>query len=198
MSEPERTPRRRDAEATRLAILEAGKAAFGRAAYDQVSLREIASAAEVDVALIGRYFGSKEELFAAVIASRPHPPHPLPEDRSRFGEWLARLMLANQPKDPTRFLLLHHSVANPRAAEIVRTMLTDRFVKPIGAYLGGPDGELRAGLLLGHITGFGIVRHIIRAEPMSSTDAETIVAVIAPILQSYVRAAPPQSPEPVS
>lgn len=194
MSEPERAPRRRDAEATKQAILDAARACFGEASYDQVSLREIAGRAEIDVALIGRYFGSKEELFAAAIMAHPHAPAPLPADRAQFGEWLARLVVSKPPQDPARVLALHHSVGNPRAADIVREALMERFIRPVGAWLGGPDGELRATLVLSHLTGLGIMRHAIKAAPLADADRETLVALLAPVLQSYVGAEPSDPP----
>ena len=56
-------PRKRNAEATRAAILEAAKAHFALLGYDVAVLRDIARDAGVDVALVKRYFGGKEALF---------------------------------------------------------------------------------------------------------------------------------------
>jgi AcrR family transcriptional regulator len=61
-------PRRRDAAATRAAILESAHRAFVRAGYDGAGVREIAHGAGVTAMLVNRYFGSKEQLFAEVIA----------------------------------------------------------------------------------------------------------------------------------
>src|SRR3546814_12999364 len=62
------TVRKRDAAATRAAILAAARERFLRESYDSVGLREIAGDAGVDVALISRYFGGKEGLFREVVA----------------------------------------------------------------------------------------------------------------------------------
>ncbi|RYG04016.1 MAG: TetR/AcrR family transcriptional regulator, partial [Caulobacteraceae bacterium] len=59
-------PRRRDAEATRAAILEAAKKQFALAGYD-CTLRDIAGEAGADVALVKRYFGGKEALFVEAL-----------------------------------------------------------------------------------------------------------------------------------
>ncbi|MCA9878016.1 MAG: helix-turn-helix transcriptional regulator, partial [Thermomicrobiales bacterium] len=50
-------PRKRSAPATRQAILEAARVCFTQGGYDQVGVRELASRAGVDPALINRYFG---------------------------------------------------------------------------------------------------------------------------------------------
>lgn len=180
-------PRRRDAEATKEAIQEAAAARFAEASYDQVSLREIAALAGIDVALIGRYFGSKEELFAAVVSGAPRPHPAYPDDRSTFGEWMARRILSRKP-DVARMLILHHSVANPRAAAIVRKLMTERMIEPLGQWIGGSDGRLRASLIVAHLTGLGLMRDIIGLEALANADKEAMVGLLAPAIQTYIDA----------
>ena len=57
-----------DAEATRQALLEAGRAVFDEVGYERATTREIGERAGVDPALIARYFDGKEGLFLAAIA----------------------------------------------------------------------------------------------------------------------------------
>src|SRR6266478_9652122 len=65
---PSDQPKRlRNAAATREAILQSALAAFSRHGYDGIGVREIAQAAGVTAVLVNRYFGSKEELFAAAV-----------------------------------------------------------------------------------------------------------------------------------
>src|SRR3546814_4650837 len=59
--------RTRNAAATRHAILLAATGRFLQDSYECVGLRDIARDAGIDVALVSRYFGSKEELFAQVL-----------------------------------------------------------------------------------------------------------------------------------
>src|ERR1700738_370402 len=59
--------RLRNAVATREAILHSALAAFSHHGYDGIGVREIAQAAGVTAVLVNRYFGSKEELFAAAV-----------------------------------------------------------------------------------------------------------------------------------
>jgi AcrR family transcriptional regulator len=67
-------PRRRNASATRSAILASALRAFSRAGYEGVGVREIAKGAGVTAVLINRYFGSKEQLFAKVVAETMATP----------------------------------------------------------------------------------------------------------------------------
>jgi hypothetical protein len=182
----EQAVRKRDAEATRQSIFQAARHAFSHASYDQVTLREIAAIAEVDVALVVRYFGSKEELFAGVITLSGPPPTP-PEDHSTYGEWAVRRMLQPEPhKDVTHLLALHHSVTNPRAAEIIREVLKARFIEPMSKYIGGPDGELRAALLLSALAGFAMMRWVVELGPATTPEKEKVVERLAPAIQGYV------------
>src|ERR1700731_2206884 len=64
LNQPKRT---RNAVATREAILQSAAAAFSRHGYDGIGVREIAQKAGVTGVLVNRYFGSKEELFAATV-----------------------------------------------------------------------------------------------------------------------------------
>ena len=49
---------------TRTAITEAARQLFRDRGYERTTVRDIAAAAEVDPALVIRYFGSKDQLFA--------------------------------------------------------------------------------------------------------------------------------------
>src|SRR4051794_27039072 len=85
-------PRKRDADATRAAILDAAKEHFARSSYEGVYLRDIAAEAGVDAALINRYFGGKDGLFAAALKDSIRP-NPVEEwDRKTFCRETAQMM----------------------------------------------------------------------------------------------------------
>src|SRR3954463_14058650 len=58
-------PRPRDAEATRATILAAARQRFAADGYAGATIRAVAGDAGIDAALVMRYFGNKEKLFAA-------------------------------------------------------------------------------------------------------------------------------------
>lgn len=58
--------RARDPQATRTAILDAAEQHFARKGYAGTSMRELAAATGISQPLIHHYFGSKEQLYAAV------------------------------------------------------------------------------------------------------------------------------------
>src|ERR1700685_140142 len=90
---PERpAARKRDAEATRAAILAAAKVHFARSGYDGAYLRDIAAEAGADAALINRYFGGKEGLFAAALKDSIAPDAISHWDRATFAHEVAKMM----------------------------------------------------------------------------------------------------------
>src|ERR1700749_2231585 len=58
---------------TEARILEAATQIFFDAGYDRATIRAVAAAAGVDAGLVMHYFGSKQELYRAVIETAPVP-----------------------------------------------------------------------------------------------------------------------------
>src|SRR5882724_11600433 len=88
--------RHRNAAATREAILTSARRAFARAGYDGAGVREIAAAAGVTAMLVNRYFGSKEQLFAEVLAATSAAPTILTQDNlnsSNLAETIAATLV---------------------------------------------------------------------------------------------------------
>src|SRR5687767_11071532 len=81
MAQDAKTRGSRDAVRTRAGLLDAARWHLTRRGYDQLGVREIASRAGVDAALVQRYFGSKKRLFEEAIA----------------GHFDAKPLLAEQP-----------------------------------------------------------------------------------------------------
>ena len=67
--------------ATRRRILDAAEALFGERTYDTVSLRDIAGRAKITLHLASYHFGTKEQLFGAVVARRAAVLSGLREER---------------------------------------------------------------------------------------------------------------------
>ena len=77
--------RAESAVATGERILLAARALFGELSYDQVSLADVATRAQVTVRTVVRRVGSKESLFAAVASERARSIREL-RDQARSGD----------------------------------------------------------------------------------------------------------------
>lgn len=140
-------PRKRDADATSAAILEAGKAQFARLGYDRTVMRDVAAEAGVDVALINRYFGGKEGLFTAALKASFHPDRILAWDRRTFASEIATMMADGAHVDEERahsFQFLLRAATSPTTAPLLNVAIQERFLGPIRDWLGGEEAPARA------------------------------------------------------
>ena len=132
----------RAAVETKERILDAAETLFMEHGYEATSLRALTTAADVNLAAVNYHFGSKEELFQAVLTRRLDPmnqrapraldalrarsaPEPLPCDRILSAMFIPALTLARDPqRGGTNFLrLLGRAYADP--APFIRHFLSD-------------------------------------------------------------------------
>jgi AcrR family transcriptional regulator len=186
-TKPATDRRARDLAATRASLLDAARLAFTRHGYEAAGVREIADMAGADKALITRYFGSKEGLFVEAVPATFDATHLTEGDRAGFGERAVRGLLANRQQDlfhPTTAML--RSVSDPGAAEHLRAGVEQRMVAPIATWLGGEDAVLRATALVAHLAGLDLMINVLPLGPFKTCDADTLVALLAPLLQAVV------------
>lgn len=188
MSLGELVIRKRDAAATRAALLQAATARFGAEPYDSVSLRTISADAGVDVSLVSRYFGGKEELFKAVLDNCPPPEELFVGEPKDFGERISR-MLVNDPlpqNKPDIFLIMLRSASHPAAAETIRKSGEERFFGPFERWLGGKDAAVRVRMAAAIIKGVVIDRHIADDLGMQPEEREVFRQRLAKLLQTAI------------
>ncbi|WP_436535116.1 TetR family transcriptional regulator [Actinoplanes sp. HUAS TT8] len=114
--------RRRDSAATKQLLLDAARRRFATGGYAATFIRDIASDAGVNVALIARYFGNKEGLFRACLAgSADELERDVAQDVAidQLPMIMARhLTDARSEQYSARLMLLLRSSGDPRAEEI--------------------------------------------------------------------------------
>lgn len=179
--------RARDAAATKAHILTAARDAFTGEGYDAVGVRDIAAAAGVDPALVIRYFGSKESLFAAAVLATFGAGEYFAADRADLGASLARALATKKAQegfDP--MLAIIRSSLSPTTSGMIREVIDEQIVVPLAARLGGPDAEVRAALLMTQVLGLFMGRLVLQSHALVATDAETLVRLLQPVLQHYI------------
>jgi AcrR family transcriptional regulator len=184
-------PRRRDAAATRSAILASARRAFAQAGYDGAGVREIASGAGVTAMLVNRYFGSKEQLFAEVVAQTMADPVILTDDfvMAPTGEAIARRLVGLSAADQTPldgFLVMFHSASSQRAAQISREQIEAIHQRAMTSALGGPHAAERAAVILAIVAGVQVMRQMIALPTLAHADPETLVRILAPVFQGLI------------
>ncbi|PWU50282.1 TetR family transcriptional regulator, partial [Micromonospora globispora] len=179
---------------SREAILAAARAAFAERGFDAASIRAIATAAGVDPALVHHYFGTKEELFRATMEVPIDPAQLLPSvlsgGREGVGERLVRTFLGvwDSPAGTPAVALLRSAVNNEWTARLLREFLVTQVLRRVLDHLDLDPAELplRGSLVATQMIGLGMMRYVIRLEPVASAPVETLVAAIGPTVQRYL------------
>lgn len=181
-------PRPRNAEATRAAILSAAQERFSKESYDDVGMRNIAADVGVDAALVSRYFGSKEDLFAAVLDSCSNGNELMEGPRSEFGRRVAHEVIFKPAKAGKLkgLLIMLRSVGSAKAMEIVQRTGTERFFNPFADWVGGEDAMLRARLAAATIMGMAVSREITGGFGLTREECERMEMRMAAMLQGIV------------
>lgn len=156
MSAPTRP---RDADATRRALLDAARALFAQDGYDATTVRAVADRAGVNQALLFRYFGNKEGLFAEAVRGRAM-------DVLTSGpraELLDRILTAVlEPADaPEVFLAVLRGTGSTRVGDRLRAELEQAYTAALADLVNSTDradAEARAHLLLAWLLGITMVR----------------------------------------
>lgn len=186
----------RNATATRAAILASARRAFARAGYDGAGVREIAREAGVTAMMVNRYFGSKEQLFAEVIADVMTSPTILAADnlRSRtMAADMARALVGITESTDTPldgFLIMLHSASSKRAAEIGREQIEKHYQKLLAESLPGDLAAERAALLLSLVAGVQVMRQVMGLRGLADADPDTLVRLLAPMFEQLLNEAP--------
>jgi len=184
--------RRRNAVATRAAILGSARFAFARAGYDGAGVREIAAGAGVTAMLVNRYFGSKERLFAEVVAETMAAPILIADmviKSATPGESLAAALIeltkpGSTPLDG--FLIMLRSTASKPAAKIGREMIEKHHYKAMYAALSGDAAAERAALVLSLIAGFQMMRQMIGLSALAKPETGALRRVLGAAFQQLI------------
>jgi AcrR family transcriptional regulator len=184
---------RADVADTRAALLRAAVALFAERGYDRTSLRDVAAAADLDVALVAYHFGGKDGLFAAAMELAVNPAEllegVLEQGVDGLGERLVRTLLGVWD-DPARggpfIAVVRSAAANERAAELLRGFVEREILGRIATSIGARDGALRAALAGSQVVGLVMARHVVRLEPLASAEPDALVAAVGPTLQRYL------------
>jgi AcrR family transcriptional regulator len=181
------TPRARDSEATKAAILAAAREHFAGGGYELATIRGIAADAGIDPALVMRYFGNKEKLFAAAADFDLRLPDLTALPREKVGAALAAHFLDRWEGDDTFMALLRSAVTNEAAAKRIRAVMAGQVAPAIAAFCADPARlGTRAALLSSQILGMALCRYILRLPPAVAMTRAEVVTYLGPTLQRYI------------
>jgi AcrR family transcriptional regulator len=191
MTTGETTPRRRDAAATRDALLVAARELFDANGFRGTTVRMIGERAGVDQALIARYFGGKSELYQAVLADAAAQPEVAADDgpppRERTPREVIDLLLARVDEHGVGPVL--RAVMAPETdaetLEVVGARLRERVIVPLTRSLkasGVEDPKLRAELIVAQLMGVMTTRANGALPLVAGADREVLAELLERML----------------
>jgi AcrR family transcriptional regulator len=181
----------RRSDATRAEILRAARSRFASDGYQRATIRVIAADAGIDPSMVMRYYGSKEQLFAAAVEVDLHLPELSGIPHRRLGATLVAHFLRRweDPADDALLILLRSAVTDESAAARLRAVFRDQLTPVLVAVVGDPaEAAQRAGLVSTQMLGLALCRNILRIPPVAAMDAGSVVARIGPTIQRYLTA----------
>jgi AcrR family transcriptional regulator len=190
---PRRRGRRPGGADTRGALLAAARAVFAERGFEGATVRLIAERAGVDPAMVNHWFGGKEALFTAALDLPIDPAVLIAQvvtgDPERLGERLVGRFLTiwDHAGGGRPLAALIRSIASHEtAARLMRQFVTHVLQRRVVASVAPDQVDLRAALVASQIVGLGMVRYVLRLEPLASADHATVIAAVAPTLQRYL------------
>jgi AcrR family transcriptional regulator len=170
--------RPRNAAATRGALLEAARELFAAGGFERTTVRAVADRAGVNQALLFRYFGNKEALFAEAVTERALEPLEQGPPETLL-ERIVTAMLDDEPGSAMFFAVLRSEPAADAVREQVGGAYRQAFAGLAAARdpaADPADARLRADLLLAWLQGIGQLRprgerHTVVAHVLRAADA---------------------------
>jgi AcrR family transcriptional regulator len=190
-----RTGRRPGNQDTREAILRSAREAFADRGFDQASIRQIATGAGVDPALVHHYFGTKDQLFLATVEAPIDPANLLSQvlggDVQQVPERLVRTFLRVWDDPVTgsaAVALVRSGLQHDWSARMLREFVTTQILRRVLTQLDLAPAEapMRGSLIASQMIGMAMIRYVLKLEPLASADPEVVVASLAPTIRRYL------------
>jgi AcrR family transcriptional regulator len=191
MTTSDTAPRRRDAASTRQLLLDAARRRFTKHGYAATTVRDIANEAGVNVALISRYFTSKEGLFEACLGGAVDELGRVVAHRVTIAEvplLLARQLTAATDTDhPNKMLLLLRTSGDERADEIRYAVLRS-FANRLAAATGEQHDDmlLRAQLVISAAFGIALMRTTSGLEPLTTAGEQDLLDPLRDLVEGVL------------
>jgi AcrR family transcriptional regulator len=175
---------------TRRRILAAAGDLFAARGYEDVTIRDIAAAADADPALVIRYFKSKNDLFVLVrqpdLRLTPAPGQPL--TARNVTRALIELSLAQGTR-----LFDVSAVGRPEATGLLQNQMEAMLVQPLMDAFGlAPAGRVQIEAIAALVVGTGFMRYRMETPGLRPMNADQLTELLTPAVQALLDSAPRQ------
>lgn len=176
---------RRSSAETKAVILAAAKARFAESGYERATIRAIAADANIDPSMVMRYFGNKDQLFAAAADFDLELPDFTEVEQHHLGARLVAYFMDRWERDEALVVLLRSATTNPEAAQRMREIFAGQLM-PVIAKVKPYAPQRRAGLVATQMIGLAMCRYVLQLPPVVDMSHDEVVAWLGPTIQRYL------------
>lgn len=174
-------------------IFAAAVAEFERGGYDATTIRAIAARAEVDPALVHHHFGTKADLFGAVVDLPFRPDKEIPAilggPRDEVGERIVRYVLTSLDEESRRrrsVAMIRTAVGSKAGSGLLVGFLSRELLGRVAHELDTPDAGLRTSLVASQVLGLLVGRYVIELPGLAGADIDELARRVGPTIQRYL------------
>lgn len=176
---------RRTSQETKAVILAAAREQFAKAGYERATIRAIAAEANIDPSMVMRYFGNKDQLFAAAADFDLQLPDLSETGSDELGAALVGHFMNRWERDEVLIVLLRSSATNADAAQRMQMMFASQLLPTI-AKINPKSPERSAGLIATQMLGLALCRYVLRLPPVVAMSRDETVRWLGPTVQRYL------------
>src|SRR5256884_7696186 len=172
---------------TKARILASARKHFAASGYERATIRAIAAGARIDPALVMRYFGNKEGLFAAAAEFDLRLPDLTAVPGGSVGCVLVGFFLERWESDDSLQALLRAAVSHKVAVARLRAIFATQVMPAVAPLC--PDrttAATRVGLVATQMLGMALCRYVLRLPPVVALDRAAVIRWLAPTIQRYL------------
>ncbi|WP_176085510.1 TetR family transcriptional regulator [Martelella sp. HB161492] len=174
---------------TRAAILAAARLVFAENGYEGTTVRAVAAQADIDPAMIIRYFGNKENLFAMASTVNLSLPDIGTASEAEIAVVLVGRFLQLWEGEGAGMglpILLRSAMTHAAAQAKVRDVFKTQVVRMFETRFPAALAEERAGLVLSQLFGMALCRYVLDIPPLNTMTGEKVIAAIAPVIAIHL------------
>jgi AcrR family transcriptional regulator len=176
---------RRSSAETKAVILAAARERFAESGFERATIRAIAADANIDPSMVMRYFGSKDQLFAAAADFDLDFPDLSAVAADQTGTALVGHFMNRWERDEALVVLLRSSTTNAEAAQRMQQIFAAQLLPEI-VKVNAAEPARSAGLIATQMLGLALCRYVLKLPPVVAMSRDEVVAWLGPTVQRYL------------
>jgi AcrR family transcriptional regulator len=176
---------RRSSVETKAVILAAARERFAESGFERATIRAIAADANIDPSMVMRYFGNKDQLFAAAADFDLDFPDLSGVEADQLGAALVAHFMNRWERDDALIVLLRSSTTNAEAAQRMQQIFAAQLMPEI-ANVNAAEPARSAGLIATQMLGLALCRYVLKLPPVVAMSRDEVVSWLGPTCQRYL------------